>query len=365
GESTIQSEHGRQVEHLWRHQPAAKISFDDIYELDGYSGRIEGIGVAKPVYVPLIQKPTADDESKPGWMPGDLTPMVKVTLMGHEGQVVVPLNSKWVEEFEGQVREAEASGKKEVVNSSLPTTVETGQARTLADSFRSMLDAQKKVKADGPGKEKSEGVRKETLLVKSNFFGIDYAEERKLNLALPSGTEPQLARSLRPSIDLKKHQRHGIAWFQHLVSRAPADCRGALLADDMGLGKTLQLLAVLDWYYESNPNAVPSVIIAPKSLVENWTAESKKFFNESFPELLVLYGDGLKERKQPLGLIDEQLHVKGVVDLLRPGWVGTAKVVVTTYEVLTSYEFSLARQPFAFVICDEAQRIKTPGTHVT
>jgi len=39
--------------------------------------------------------------------------------------------------------------------------------------------------------------------------------------------------------------------------------------------------------------------------------------------------------------------------------------VVTTYEVLNSYEFSLARQPFAFVICDEAQRIKTPGTQAT
>jgi SNF2 family DNA or RNA helicase len=41
------------------------------------------------------------------------------------------------------------------------------------------------------------------------------------------------------------------------------------------------------------------------------------------------------------------------------------KVIVTTYEVLTSYEFSFAKQPFAFVICDEAQRIKNPGTLVT
>jgi len=365
GDSTVQLDRGRQVEHLWRTQPAAKISFEDIYELEGYSGRIEGIGVAKPIYVPLIQKPSADDEDKPGWVPGDLRPMVKVTLAGYEGQVVVPLSTVWVDEFEGQVRHAEVSGAKEVVNSSLPTAVETAQARTLVDSFRSMLNVQKNVKSDGQGKQKAESKRKETLLVKLNFFGIDYAEERKLSLALRSGTKPVLPASLRPSISLKNHQQYGIAWFQHLVSRAPTDCRGALLADDMGLGKTLQLLAVLGWYYEKNLSAAPSIILAPKSLVENWAAESRKFFNESYPELLVLYGNGLKERKQPLGLIDEQLHTKGIVDLLKPGWAGGAKIILTTYEVLTSYEFSLARQPFAFVICDEAQRIKTPGTHVT
>ena len=66
-----------------------------------------------------------------------------------------------------------------------------------------------------------------------------------------------------------------------------------------------------------------------------------------------------------MGLIDEQLRTKGIVELLKPHWVGTAKVIITTYDVLTSYEFSFARQPFAFVICDEAQRIKTPGTLVT
>ena len=81
--------------------------------------------------------------------------------------------------------------------------------------------------------------------------------------------------------------------------------------------------------------------------------------------MLVLYGEKLKVRKQPLGLIDSELQRKGIVELLKPGWAGSAKVIVTTYETLTSYEFSFAKQPFAFLICDEAQRIKTPGTLVT
>lgn len=364
-ESTVQLEQGMQLAHLWRTQPAERINFDDVYQMDGYSSRIEGIGAAKPVYVPVFQRDKKEGDEDKGWLPSDLTPIVKVTLQGHEGQVLIPLTKDWVKEFNQQVEDAENAGAAEVTNASLPTAIATPQARTLADGFQAMLGSQDRVKADGEAKPKEEKGPRETLLVKTNFHGVDYLEERRASLALPEAWTAQLPRCLRPSIALKQHQLYGVAWFQHLVSKAPVECRGALLADDMGLGKTLQLLSVLGWYYETNPNAAPSVIFAPKSLLENWSNEARKFFNESFPEVLVLYGDELKECKQPLGLIDSQLRDKGIVDLLKPNWAGTSKVVVTTYEVLTSYEFSLARQPFAFLICDEAQRIKTPGTLVT
>lgn len=364
-DSTVQLEQGMQLAHLWRTQPAERINFDDVYQLDGYSSRIEGIGAAKPIYVPVFQRDKKEGDEDKGWLPSDLTPIVKVTLQGHEGQVLIPLTKEWVKDFNQQVEEAEKSGAAEVTNASLPTAIATHQARTLADGFQAMLGSQDRVKADGEAKPKEKRGPRETLLVKTNFHGVDYLEERRASLALPDGWSAKLPRCLRPTIELKKHQLYGLAWFQHLVSKAPIECRGALLADDMGLGKTLQLLSVLGWYYETNPNAAPSVIFAPKSLLENWSNEARKFFNESFPELLVLYGEELKDRKQPLGLIDSQLRDKGIVELLKPNWAGTAKVIVTTYEVLTSYEFSLAKQPFAFLICDEAQRIKTPGTLVT
>jgi len=364
-ESIVQLEQGMQLAHLWRTQPAERIDFDDVYQLDGYSGRIEGIGIARPIYVPVFQRDKKDSDEEGGWLPSDLTPMVKVSLQGQEGQVLIPLTKEWVEAFSQQVDEAERSGALEVTNRSLPTAIGTSQARALADGFQAMLGSQDRVKADSGSKPKEKKGPRETLLVKTNFHGVDYLEERRTSLALAEGWSAQLPRCLRPIIELKKHQLYGVAWFQHLVSKSPAECRGALLADDMGLGKTLQLLSVLGWYYESNPNAAPSVIFAPKSLLENWANEARKFFNESFPELLVLYGDELKDRKQPLGLIDAQLRDKGIVELLRPNWAGSAKVIVTTYEILTSYEFSLAKQPFAFLICDEAQRIKTPGTLVT
>lgn len=364
-ESTTQLEQGMQLAHIWRIQPDQLISMDDVYQLDGYSGRIEGIGTARPIYVPVFQSKKKEDEDESGWLPSDLTPMVKVTLQGHEGEVLIPLTKDWVIDFDKQVSNAERDKTAEVTNNSLPTPIATSQARTLAEGFKAMLGGQDRVTVDGNSTPKNRKGPRETLLVKTNFHGVDYLEERRTSLTLPEGWKAQLPRSLRQSIELKKHQLHGVAWFQHLVSKAPAECRGALLADDMGLGKTLQLLCVLGWYYQEYPNAAPSVIFAPKSLLKNWANEARKFFNDSFPEVLVLYGDQLKARKQPLSLIDHQLRDKGIVELLKPDWVGTAKVVVTTYEILTSYEFSLAKQPFAFLICDEAQRIKTPGTLVT
>lgn len=365
GESARQLEEARQIHFLWKNRSEKRIEFDEIYCLADYSERIEGIGVAKPIYVPVFQKPSDADGEKAGWMPNDLTPMVAVPLAGHDGRVLIPLTKDWVTEFDEQVKYAERGMAPSVANRSLPTPVETGQARALVDAFKSMLTAQEDVKTSQRAKVSKKKPKQETLLVKLNFYGVDYWEARKTSLSVQEDQQARLPECLRRTVELKKHQNNGIAWFQHLIFRTPFDCRGALLADDMGLGKTLQLLCVLARHYEENPNAFPSLILAPKSLLDTWSNEVDHFFTPNFPEILVLYGDELTKRKQPLGLIDEQLQARGVTELLRPGWLGNAKIVITTYEVLTGYEFSFARQPFAFVICDEAQRIKTPGTQVT
>lgn len=358
---------GEQILRLWRSQPAQTIAFEDIFEMAGYSGRVEGIGAARAVYVPVLQKPQKDGEDS-GWLPADATPMVRVTLEGHPDPVLIQVSKEWVGKFDEQVRQAETSGAATVSNESLPTAVSAAHARTLVDGFKAMLGVADSVKRDQVGdaeRQKRERKKPETLLVKTNLVGIDYLEERRARLTLPSDTQVRLPSSLRKSITLKKHQLNGIAWFQHLVSLAPIECRGALLADDMGLGKTIQLLSLLGRYYEEQPTAEPSIVIAPKTLVDNWAAEVTKFFDSSFAKVLVLYGDKLDELRQPAGLIDDRLRERGIVELLKPNWTGDAKLIITTYETLKRYEFSLARQPFAFVICDEAQRIKTPGTQVS
>ena len=233
GESTRQLNEARRIHFLWKNQPSKRIELNEIYTLADYSERIEGIGVARPIYVPVFQKPSAEDQDKPGWMPNDLTPMVAVTLAGYDGRVLIPLTKEWVRDFNKQVEDAEGDKAPSVTNGSLPTPVETGEARVLVDAFKSMLAAQETVRTTERAKEPAEKSKRERLLVKLNFHGVDYLEARKTSLSIPENQQPRLPECLRRSVELKKHQLFGVAWFQHLVSRAPSDCRGALLADDM------------------------------------------------------------------------------------------------------------------------------------
>jgi len=210
---------------------------------------------------------------------------------------------------------------------------------------------------------------KESLLIKANINELEYSETqqavaREKRLKFPEDKKPSIPFCKRQEITLLPHQLYGVAWLQHLISLGPQDCRGALLADDMGLGKTLQLLTVLAEHYETNPSSPPSLIVAPPVLMNNWVNEAAKFFI-NFPEILLLHGLGLTERRQPKSLIAQGLLDKKISNLLMPNWLGSAKIVITTYEAVRDYEFSLAKQDFTFLICDEAQKIKTPNALVT
>lgn len=366
GEATVQLEKGLGLLSAWKNQAPETINFEDVYAIENYGERIEGIGVAKPIAIPVFARPKEGD---PDWAPGEdvVKPFISVTLPGHEGQVLIPLDKKWCGEFEKKVAEAESSNAPSLQDDKLPTEIPTKEARTLIDSLMSVVSAADKVKKTdkGTGGEKPK-TRRETLLVKHNVQNVDYQEERKLLLSCPEDRQPDIPRSLRPEIKLLPHQEKGVAWLQHLLALAPTDCRGALLADDMGLGKTLQLLTVIGDYYERHPDAPPTLVVAPVSLLDNWAQEARKFFDETFPKILTLYGDSLQELKQPKGYIDERLiREKHITNLLKPDWLGAAKIVLTTYETLRDYEFSLARQEFDIMVCDEAQKIKTPNALVT
>lgn len=356
----------------WECQSDAFIRLEDIYELSDYAERIEGIGVAKPVYVPALQKEKADDEDGNGWLPQDLTPILKVVLPGSGDPVLVPLTQEWVDGYEKKVTEAEKSGAQTVADAAIPTDLDTSQARVLVDGFKTLLGAKDNPPGSGPEKKHVDGQqastgkgKRETLLVKTNLLGVDYVETRKASLTPPEYVQPRMPSTLRSGINVRSHQAYGIAWFQHLYEKSPQEVRGCLLADDMGLGKTLQLLNVLGRIYEDDPKAPPSLVLVPKSLLQNWAGEVEKFFTPDYPRHLVLYGEELNRRKQPKTLIEDELRTKGITDLLVPGWVGSNKLVITTYDVLTGYEFSFARENFTFVICDEAQRIKNPAANVS
>ena len=151
-----------------------------------------------------------------------------------------------------------------------------------------------------------------------NFAGIT-------PVAVPAG----LQATLRP------YQAEGINWLQFLREYGLA----GILADDMGLGKTVQALAHLLIEKESGRMNLPSLVVAPTSLMTNWRQEAERFAPSL--RVLVLHGG---ERKQ---------HFERIAD---------HDLIVTSYPLLPRDQEVLLKQEFHCVILDEAQFIKNPKT---
>ncbi len=139
--------------------------------------------------------------------------------------------------------------------------------------------------------------------------------------------------------DLRSYQHHGYDWLCALRDLGLHAC----LADDMGLGKTLQALAILAAEVETGrADGRPSLVVAPTSVVQNWTQEVEGFT----PGLKTgtLRADDRAARLTQLQTIDE------------------AELVLTSYALLRQDLDSLKRIGFHYVILDEAQAIKNPSS---
>lgn len=130
---------------------------------------------------------------------------------------------------------------------------------------------------------------------------------------------------------LRSYQAEGVNWLQFLREYE----FGGILADDMGLGKTVQTLCHLTVEKAAGRCKKPSLIIAPTTLMFNWSNEVKRFA----PHLktLVLHGS---QRK---------LSFEGMTDY---------DLIFTTYALLKHDKDNLLQQDFYFLILDEAQSIK-------
>ena len=76
---------------------------------------------------------------------------------------------------------------------------------------------------------------------------------------------------------LRPYQLEGYRWLWFLWSHH----LGGILADDMGLGKTLQALALICRARLVCPEQPPFLVIAPTSVVSNWSNEAAKFARDS------------------------------------------------------------------------------------
>lgn len=175
---------------------------------------------------------------------------------------------------------------------------------------------------------------------------------------------------------LRDYQIYGFKHLYHLTQNHFGVC----LADDMGLGKTLQVITLLQKYYENkkpNNTSFPknklikknttsgqlslfdfttdleqtnlpvdtsdnsfksSLLVVPKSLLFNWRAELGKFA----PELTYVVFHDIKRAE----ILSKELHQK--------------HLIITTYGVVRQDVTFLKEFQFSYLILDESQVIKNP-----
>ncbi|WP_019603598.1 DEAD/DEAH box helicase [Teredinibacter turnerae] len=185
------------------------------------------------------------------------------------------------------------------------------------------------------------------------------------------------------------HQEEGIGWMlAHLdYLTGNNETGGALLADDMGLGKTyMTLVAISEWYNRCKNRKVvqkPVLIVAPLSLIENWQAEVDATFSKSpFADIVVLQAGAELSQYKVAGASRETVQEFSDQDVIQEQdkiryalKVGSVygnerldtpnRLVLTTYQTLRDYQFSLGRVDWSVVAFDEAQNLKNPNALAT
>ena len=219
------------------------------------------------------------------------------------------------------------------------------------EKLQQALDAYDKVR----GMMDHEGITlREALRLQLNPQALLDANGEQVEVGISSGEwlssvthkllDPGLAAPLIPadffSADLRDYQRQGLNWLGFLDSLH----FGACLADDMGLGKTIQVLAFLSAIKKRNPT---SLLVIPASLISNWRSEIDRFA----PDLAFFVAHPEAHQGQTVEPLDESA-------------LDSFDLVITTYTLAQKYEW-LHSICWDYVILDEAQAIKNPGTKQT
>ncbi|UCS94868.1 ATP-dependent helicase [Echinicola marina] len=136
---------------------------------------------------------------------------------------------------------------------------------------------------------------------------------------------------------LRPYQKAGYDWLRFLNEYNFGGC----LADDMGLGKTVQTLALLA-HEKQRTEGATSLLVMPTSLIYNWELEAKKFT----PDLRILVYTGSQRIK------DSSRFSK--YDL-----------VLTSYGITRLDVDILKDFFFNYIILDESQAIKNPGSIIS
>ena len=335
------------------------VELDSTDETPSFSERVREIGIYQPRSYPFVSP------YKSQWIPGILVDD------GTETQTKIEIKTDAeLEALQQAIREAKQADQTHLTweGKKLPVS----EVEQHLPFIEKQLKHRRK-----PSRipdEKSETV---VLIIEENIEDPDYVEEPDSPVEEPFRHLLEFPPNLKREFKLLPHQEEGLAWAQQLWEK---EYPGGLLADDMGLGKTLQVLCFLEWHHAKShlqkSQRKPYLIVAPIALLENWAAEYPKFFDKGTLDFITLYGKNLQAFKcEPANAAAphvpeiedaeqlQKLHKRrGRLDVKR---LQAADLVLTTYETVRDFQLDLGLIPWATVVIDEAQRIKTPGTLVT
>ncbi len=176
------------------------------------------------------------------------------------------------------------------------------------------------------------------------------------------------------------HQDQAVRWILGLALEISGNnLKGGLLADDMGLGKTFVALAAAYHFFslagnqKQEANIVttdrPVLVVAPLSLLLNWKKEVDLTFEEPpFDDVIILQSAADLSKFKVKGRGPETNSKGEIRYALKVGpefgherLDMPRRIILTTYQTLRDYQFSISKIDWSFAIFDEAQNIKNPN----
>ncbi|MFT5466331.1 MAG: hypothetical protein ACI8UO_001430 [Verrucomicrobiales bacterium] len=170
-------------------------------------------------------------------------------------------------------------------------------------------------------------------LAKEVFDAAAWEQICKRSAELKLRVSPKVPADLK--LELRPYQIEGFHFLAYLSTNG----FGGILADDMGLGKTVQAITWLLWLRENETRQRPALVVCPKSVLDVWAGEVRKFSPDLRVQILRAKGD-----------LD--------MDVVREG----VDVLVLNYSQLRVNGEHLMKQRWLAVILDEGQQIKNPDS---
>ena len=339
---------------------AAGVKYAEVFDLGAYSDRVVGFE-GNISAVPYVARKQAGE----GWTSSNIEPGILVPGGPNSPARCIPLTPEQIQQLSGALVKAREQGQEHVQIPGSDVQVPCGEAEQWVKAFTQQFsDARARDREPKTAKDPPPSRERPVLQILHNIESLDYGGKPSIE-PVASSVETQLPSVLRGDVTPLPHQRDGITWLQHRYQQQSTGIRGCLLADDMGLGKTMQALCLIAWAREAADERKPCLVVAPVSLLENWKSEIAKFLDGRQGPVLSLYGQALRDCRLPADQVDPSLVNIGLSKFLRPEFAKPYAIVLTTYETLRDYEFSIARVNWGIVVCDEAQKIKNPSALVT